>query len=99
MCDIGSPAAGKKFHHADIDCQPSLLNESALLSGNVALLSSSHHSVLITSRLTGRRGRLGWLLIFSLLFQGTLYGQEPTKQDVQAAMKRATQFMLEKVSY
>lgn len=39
------------------------------------------------------------LLVIPLLLQGTLYSQQPSAPEVQAAMKKATQFMLEKIAY
>lgn len=39
------------------------------------------------------------LLLLSLLLHVPSYGQEPSKKDVLAAMKKATQFMVDKVSY
>lgn len=52
-----------------------------------------------TKRFIDSRLRLCWLLILSLLFHGSLYGQEPAKQEVLATMKKATQFMVDKVAY
>ena len=43
-----------------------------------------------------RRGCL--LLLAALLLQGSLHAQSPARRDVLAAMKRATQFMVDKVS-
>lgn len=60
----------------------------------------SERRALTTRRPTPARPRFGWLLILPLLFQGAAYGGDgPPKKDVQAAMKKAAQFMVEKVAY
>lgn len=45
------------------------------------------------------RLRLGLLLLFPLFFSSSLFADEPARKDVLAAMKKATQFMVEKVAF
>ena len=97
--DPNNPEAHLASYEHDAQAVDWLKGTDGVMSHHAEGMKLGERRSRSANRFIGWRTRLGLLLILPLLFQGSLYGDEPAKKEVLVAMKRATQFMVEKVAY